>query len=166
MKSPQTSRFPLALAGLLAIAAPLGGCFVSTDDPPPSRTVVIDPNEPASQDATLVVTWTIAGLTDPNECTKALATNIEISIADSSGVEIAAYQQSCTAFSTSITLNAGTYSAFAVLLAQDGTTRTTDAPIAPFTLRANESLTVPVDFPERFLPLNPRPSHTRQRLSG
>jgi hypothetical protein len=138
-------QLPLLLAALVAL--PAAGCFVTTDDPPPSRTVVVDPTQPAAQDGTLVVTWTIAGLSDPNECIKSQAETIEISIIGSSGSEVAAFQQTCSVFRTSIALAPGSYSAYAVLLDRNGSTRTTDASIAPFSLRGGESLVVPVDFP-------------------
>lgn len=140
-------KTPLLLAATLSAALPMGGCFVTTDELPPSRTVVVDGTQPDNQEATLVVTWTITGVADSNECVKAQVANIEISIVDSGGTEIGAYQQECSEFSTSIRLRPGTYSAYAVLLDQGGRTRTTDASIAPLTLRANESLTVRVDFP-------------------
>jgi hypothetical protein len=139
----------LALSGLLLGAgALLGGCFFSTSEPPPSREVTVTPTEPpAPTTATLVVEWTITGLTDPNECIKAEAKNIEISIVGTDGTEVGAYQQACSAFKTSITLNPGTYSAYAALLDDAGRTRTTDVAINQFTLQSNDSLTVPVDFP-------------------
>jgi hypothetical protein len=136
-----------ALATLVALSVPAAGCFVSTREPPPAREVVVDGTEPREANSTLVVKWTIAGLTDPNECIKAQAKKIEISIADRSGTELGAYEQDCTAFSTSITLRPGTYSAYAALVDDAGKARTTDVTIRPFTLRANDSLTTPIDFP-------------------
>jgi hypothetical protein len=137
---------------VLLAGAALGGCFIGTGEPTPSREVTTtSPTEPAPAPApttaTLVIQWTITGLTDPNECIKAEAKNIEISIADTSGAEVGAYQQACSAFSTSITLNPGTYTAYAALLNDAGQTRTTDVAIDRFTLRSNDSLTIPIDFP-------------------
>ena len=129
------------LAAALSVAAT--GCFVTTAD---GTTTDVSGTEPA-RTATLIVKWTITGLSDPNECIKAQARRIEISVVDTAGSEVGAYQQACTAFSTSITLRPGTYTATAALLDDADRPRTTDAPISQFTLRANESLTVSSDFP-------------------
>ncbi len=134
---------PVLFTALLATVA-ASGCFFSTEGS--GTTTGTNATEPAST-ATLVVKWTITGGSDPNECIKAQAKNIEVSIVDTSGNEVGAYQQTCSAFSTSITLRPGTYTATAALLDDQGRARTTDAPISQFTLRPNESLTVPVDFP-------------------
>lgn len=114
---------------------------VETDSPSP-RAVVVE-NDPAGS-STVVVEWTIAGLKDPNECIKAQAGSIEISIDNAEGP---AYYQSCTEFATSVALDPGTYSATAVLLDANGIPRTTALAIAPFTLQGNDSLTIPIDFP-------------------
>lgn len=133
------------LAVLLPVALLPTACFVETDSPQP-RAVVVGTEPPVA--STLVIDWSIAGLKDPNECSKSQSGTIEISIDDASGgVEIAAYHQSCTAFSTSITLDPGTYTAVARLLDGSGIPRTTDLPIDTFTLRGNDELTIPIDFP-------------------
>ncbi len=129
---------------VLALALPLTGCFVTTSDPQPERVVVIEPTNPAS---TLTVRWTISGTTNPSECQKALAPTIEIRVFDIAGREIAAYEQACTTFATSITLNAGTYSASALLLGEVREPRTTEVAIAPFTLVGGDELITDVNFP-------------------
>lgn len=135
-----------SLLAFLPVTLLAGACTVESSNPTPHSVVVTEPTDPIV--STLVIDWTIAETKDPNECSKSLSGTIEISIDDASGgTEIAAYHQSCSAFSTSITLGPGTYSAVATLLDGSGIPRTTDLPIAPFTLRGNDSLTIPIDFP-------------------
>jgi hypothetical protein len=132
----------IAILGAL-LACSMTGCSFSTDDPAGPPVSTVDPTLPGS----LVIRWTIAGVADPNECVRSIVAKIEISIVDTSGNEVAAYQQVCETFATTITLSPGPYSASAVLLDSADRTRTTDVIIAPFTLRGNEELTISIDFP-------------------
>lgn len=140
----RTARLAALAAALVALPVLSGGCFFTTEGS--STSTDVSPTEPAAS-ATLIVKWTIAGLTDPNECTKSQSKNIEISVLDPDGSEVGAYQQTCTAFSTRISLRPGTYSATATLVDAEGRARTTSVSIASFTLRGSDSLTVPIDFP-------------------
>jgi len=119
------------------------GCSTNTGDG--GQVVVVQPNAPLQ--ATLTVDWTIDGATNPASCTQSASDVIEISVEDPSGNEVGAFQQSCSTFATSITLQAGSYSAFAVLLDSANNPRTTHVAILPFTLRGNDELHVPIDFP-------------------
>jgi hypothetical protein len=134
------NRRTALLGALFALALP--ACEFTTDEP---RRTTVDPTVPRA--TTLVLRWTIAGLADPNECVRSVVAKIEISIVDVSGVEVAAYQQACETFATTITLAPGSYSGSAVLLDTADRTRTTDVLIAPFTLADGDELTINVDFP-------------------
>lgn len=132
-------------AGLVAAVPLLGasvlGCTV-TAEPLPSTVIV--GTQPAS---TLVVDWTIQLRTDPADCTLAAAASIQIHVVATSGVDAGTYEQACTAFSTSITLAPGTYSATARLLDGAGQPRTTAVNLAPFSILQNDELHTPIDFP-------------------
>lgn len=100
-----------------------------------------------STSGALTVDWTVKGTTDPNACTEAAATAIEITVVDSSNQRIGSYQQSCSAFATSITLEAGIYLAEARLLDAVGAPRTTNVFLDRFTIYGKSELTTPIDFP-------------------
>jgi hypothetical protein len=129
---------------LVALGASQGGCFISANDPPPDRVTVIEPTNPAS---TLTVRWTIAGKTDPAQCQQSVSPTFQVRVIDTSGREIGAWQQTCTAFATSITLNPGTYTARALLLDEAQRPRTTEVSIERFTLVGGDELITDVDFP-------------------
>ena len=133
-----------ATAGLCLVSSVLAtGCTTTTGDG--GQTVVVQPNAPLQ--STLTVDWTIDGATDPASCTQSGSDVIEISVEDPNGNEVGAFQQSCSTFATSITLQAGSYSAYAVLLDTGNNPRTTHVQIAPVTLHGNDELHIPVDFP-------------------
>src|SRR5438552_2331219 len=143
MRSPISSLvviFVCACAG--ASITSISGCIVETrSNPPPPEP------SPATVDGTLTIDWTIDGRTDPNQCNQAVSTSIEITIFSSSGSAVGTYQQACASFATSITLPAGTYTANALLIDSAGNARTTTIAVNPFTLRGNDTLNVPIDFP-------------------
>jgi len=103
--------------------------------------------EDSSSDSTLVVQWSIDGITDDEDCFRADAQKIQISIDDMDGIEVGTYLRSCSAFETSISLPPGRYEAFAVMLDGDGRPRTTEVEVDPFRLYGDDSLTIPLDFP-------------------
>jgi hypothetical protein len=121
-------------APILALCA---GCIVESA---PRATVVVAQGQ-------LVIDWTIDGVKDANKCAQAAVSTIEVVIRYANGAEAGTYQQSCGAFSTSIALYAGDYRADATLLDAKGSARTTTIPIQPFTIRGNDTLSVPIDFP-------------------
>ena len=133
------SRALFTTVGALAVGACTG---TATVDTAPATTVA--PTEPPS---TLVVQWTLDENTDPNLCVATGAAAIEITVVDPNGQEVGTFQQGCQAFSTSITLPAGPYSAHALLLDGGNAVRTTSVDIAPFVLNGNDQLVVTVDFP-------------------
>jgi hypothetical protein len=129
------------------LALVLAGCSVETGPAPPPPAVTIEPTLPPVTNGTLVVHWTIDGRVDPNACVQTVTTTIEISVFDPAGNEVGAFQQQCEAFSTSITLVAGSYNGSATLLDANGVSRTTTVFIDPFNLAANETFDLTVDFP-------------------
>ncbi len=90
--------------------------------------------------------WTINGSTDSNQCNQASATRLEI-IVDPGVGQPSTFSQDCDAFATSITLAPGRYSASAVLVDASGSARTTQIDIDPFTIRGDDELHTPIDFP-------------------
>ena len=117
----------------------LSGCFVTTTNDP------VDTG-PLPGESALVVDWTINGSTDPSQCNQASATRLEIIVAPDVGAS-STFSQDCDLFGASIALEPGSYSASALLIDADGNARTTTVPIAPFTLRDNDELHTPIDFP-------------------
>lgn len=117
---------------------------------------VVVPTEPLS---TLTLRWSVAGSFDPNACVLAFADRIDISIVEpGTGGELAAYQQSCETFATSITLSPGTYAALARLVDTAGQARTTDVVVPTFTVFGNDELIQDIDFPaESFFAGHPAP---------
>ncbi len=113
------------------------GCTVETVSPVP-----VIPTA-----GVLIVDWSIDGLKDPNRCAQSASAAIEITVFYTNGVHAGTFQQACTAFSTSITLNPGSYSASAQLIDSAGGARTTPVSIDPFTLNPGDTLDIPVDFP-------------------
>ena len=126
---------PLFASSCVALA--LSGCvFGTTSDPP----VVLN------GDGVLVLDWTINGSTESNQCHQASATRLEI-IVDPGVGQPSTFSQDCDAFATSIALEPGRYSASAVLVDVNGSARTTQVDIDPFTIRGDDELHTPIDFP-------------------
>ena len=136
-------RLVALLAPVAVVSLAATGCTATvtpTDNSPAPPPVVV------ATSGTLTVDWTINGTKDPSQCSQGAAAAIEISVTDSDGRSAGVYQQSCSTFATSITLNAGYYTAGATLIDAAGTSRTTTVNINPFTIRGNDDLTTPIDF--------------------
>jgi len=127
--------FGLALAALASSAL----ACTATVSPAPQPVVV-------STTGTLTVDWSINGTKDPNQCSQGAAAAIQITVTDTNQQPVGTFEQSCSAFATSITLNAGQYAAQARLIDAVGTPRTTTVDINPFTILGNDELTTPIDF--------------------
>lgn len=97
--------------------------------------------------STLVVEWTINGGKDPNACSATSSAAIQITVTFTNGAPAGTFQQACTAFATSITLNPRNYSATAELVDTGGTPRTTSVQMNPFFLNPGDVLNIPIDFP-------------------
>lgn len=95
---------------------------------------------------TLVVDWTIDGTKEPAECQQGAATTLDVTVGSSNDYSHE-YQADCAAFSTSIDLPAGSYTATAVLVDDAGNDRTTPIDINPFRIHDSEVFTAPIDFP-------------------
>jgi hypothetical protein len=132
----QFENASLVLAFGLSVLC-LTGCVVDTSPAP----VVVVPFGTAQID------WTINGTNDPNQCAQSAATSLSTTVFDSSGAFVGEFRQACEAFIIGITLAPGTYSAQASLLDAAGNARTTEVPIAPFTIFGNDVLRIPIDFP-------------------
>lgn len=100
-----------------------------------------------STTGSLTVDWTVQGSADPIACTSAAATAIEITVIDNANQTIGRFQESCSAFATSIALEKGIYAGSARLLDAAGTPITRASSIDSFTMHVKSELTVPIDFP-------------------
>lgn len=131
------SRFFLIAAPAVPI---LCACTVQTTNPPPPTVVVAQ--------GTLEVDFSIDGIRDPNQCAQVVASAIQVSVFSmSTGQSAGVFEGPCSAFGTSISLSAGTYSARAVLVDAAGQPRTTAVSIDPFQIFGNDVVIIPVDFP-------------------
>jgi hypothetical protein len=124
----------LVLAALSSVFL-ITGCIVHDDGPPRDR------------DGTLVVDWTISNTTDPARCNESNADSIEVTVNDLNGDNIGTFEQDCSAFAESISLQPGDYTASAVLVDANGKARTTAVPINRFTIFGADELDIPIDFP-------------------
>src|SRR4051794_32131534 len=139
----RTVRIRPACGGILiGLALAASACHVHNEPD-----VFVEPALPPPGLSTLVVRWTIDGVTDPNACVSSGAAVLEVSVVDPGGREIAAFQGACTDFALSVTLAPGNYAGSALLLDPARNPRTTTVFIDPFTLLGNDTLDVPVDFP-------------------
>jgi predicted component of type VI protein secretion system len=132
----------MRLTPCLAVVAIATGCASA-----PGSSAAPEPVSTATSGA-LTVDWTIVGGADPNSCASTAAAAIEVTVLDRSDKTVGSFQQSCSAFSTSITLDAGLYSARARLLDAAGVPRTELLRIDSITLYANSQFTAPIDFPK------------------
>ncbi len=135
-------------SALLAVLLGLGvsSCFWDTE-PPPRRTVVVERALPPPSPGTLRLRWSMDGRMDPNECIKALAPTIELSVVDPSGREVGAWQQPCGYFTMDVVLNPGHYSGSAVLIDSAARPRTTRVFVDPFVIYGGDVVDIQVDFP-------------------
>jgi hypothetical protein len=134
-------------ARLLAVAvaafAPLG-CVIDSDPDPVPEAVVV-PTVPA--EGTVVVDWTISGVTDPAQCRQGGAEVIILNVYFEDGALAGTFEQRCDVFATSIRLAAGRYTASALLVDVNRQPRTTTVLIDAFDIFGNDQLSIPIDFP-------------------
>jgi hypothetical protein len=98
-------------------------------------------------ESSLTVVWQIDGKTDMTQCTQAGISAIHVVVTRANGDPAGTFDEACATFGANITLDQGSYSAVATLVDVDGTPRTSDEPIQPFTLNGNDEVRVLVDFP-------------------
>jgi hypothetical protein len=140
-KGTTPMRLALGLA-IAALACTATACTATVSPAPEPGPPIV-----TSSTGSLTVDWSISGTKDPNQCIATNSSAIEITVTDVNGVPIGTFQQSCTAFATSITLDPGRYAADASLIDPVGTPRTTIVNIAPFTIFGNDDFNAPIDFP-------------------
>ena len=116
-----------ALAAVVALGTTTSACIVETHDHGPAY---------ARYPGVAVFDWTLDLSKNPASCSQSAAVAIEITIYASSGAALGSYQQDCASFSTSITLDPGTYTASALLIDAANQARTTTLNIDPFTTTA------------------------------
>lgn len=121
------------------------GCTSSSSDD--TDPVYVPDNTPVVTRGTFIVDWSINGVKDPSQCVQSSSAQIDITINTAAGVFVGRYQQLCDTFATSIQLEAGSYTASALLIDANSTQRTTAAPIGAFTIVAGTETTAPIDFP-------------------
>jgi hypothetical protein len=132
----------MKFAHVLAVAAIASTCLACSVD----ERKISDEPVLTSVGGSLTVDWTIRGAANSSECVAVDATSIEITVRDGADRAIGTFQQSCSAFETSIALAGGIYSAEARLIGPAGA-RTTNVRIDYFTLYDKSQLTEPIDFP-------------------
>ncbi len=130
----------LLLLLVLLLAVVLAACSVPTGPAPTS--VVVS----TRSTGTLVVSWTIEMEADPSACTRARASAVRVQLTTAAGNDAGSYEQSCTAFSTTITLEPDTYQGTAVILDQVGAPLTASEHVKSFTILGGDVITTPIDF--------------------
>jgi hypothetical protein len=127
-------RFAPSLAVIAAI-----GCNPATESAAPEPVTT-------STSGALTVNWTINGAADPNQCQSAAADAIQITISRSATERVGSFEQSCNAFATSITLDAGIYVAEAILIDAAGAPRTQRVLIDRITINGKSEFITAIDF--------------------
>ena len=125
---------------LLASALFLGGCTVTTND---GTTTAAGTGRLAAQ-------WTIAGSTDPAQCTATGVASARVYVLNSAGAKVNSDDtQTCSAFGITFSeaFPAGAYTVQTTLLAADGTASTTTSSV-PVTIASDGTTAqVATDFP-------------------
>jgi hypothetical protein len=92
--------------------------------------------------------WTIDGTKDPAQCAASGATTFSVSLYNSGGRLEGQFIQDCAAFATTIDdLIVDVYTGRANLLDTSGSPRTTTIELAPFTVIADTTVAISMDFP-------------------
>jgi hypothetical protein len=125
---------------LMALAAPAMGCSVAFSPAPP-------PIELAAGEGSMTVHWSVVGTFDPAQCDAFGATTMEVIIYDASGHEFAHANAPCDAFSVSVPLPEGTYSAEATLIDPVANARSVTKPLQAIQVVAGTDLAIDLDFP-------------------
>ncbi len=125
---------------VLVLAVVLGACSVPTGPVPASVVVSTEST------GTLVVSWTIERQADPSACTRAKAGVVRVQLMTAAGADAGSYEQSCTAFSTTIRLEPDTYQGSAVILDEMGVPLTASEQVKSFTILGGDVITTPIDF--------------------
>ena len=135
----------LALSSLSACAlAALPACSVGVE---PISTAPTPPTVPAVDTGTLTVTWLVAGTAEPALCTAYRADSLELVIDDATGAEVTTLNAPCEAFSTTVTLPEGSYTAEATLVDAASNSRSITKPLQSIRIVAGTDLAIDLDFP-------------------
>lgn len=127
-----------ASLGALAAVALVTGCTVNSS-PAPTTT--------ATAQSTLTVRWSIDGAFDPNQCASHAAPTLDVRILDQSNGAVYESTAPCAAFTTTIPIKPGSYTANATLVDATGHARTTTVNLQPFTLADGAANRLDADFP-------------------
>jgi hypothetical protein len=133
---------------VLLLAVVLAACSVPTGPVPTSVVVATEST------GTLVVSWTIEMEADPSACTRAKASAVRVELTTAAGSDAGSYEQSCTAFSTTIRLEPDTYQGSAVILDELGAPLTASEQVRSFTILGGDVITTPIDFSITTFPPN------------
>lgn len=119
---------------VMALAAPMAGCIVTTEDRAPDA-------------GTLTVAYTIAGSTDPGLCADYDISDIELIVSDPSGATVLTAYQPCEDFYISTDLYPGLYNADVTLVDRANVARSFSKPLQAVRVVEDAEVVVDVDFP-------------------
>jgi hypothetical protein len=111
-----------------------------------SGCVVVDHHGVGS--ATLTVEWSIAGSSDPDECSQSDVRYAYVRVETRSGGVVDEFEARCDDGATEVDLDPGTYWVTVVLRDRSGGDRTTAVESDRVTLYGHDDVTVHVDFPD------------------
>jgi len=129
---------PLTLAGMLALALPAAGCFVTTD---------VEPAPPSSFSGALTVNYTIEGSTDPALCSTYGAADVELVVYTGRGAYVTERQAPCSDFWIGVSLDPGLYSADITLVDVGDRAVSVTKPLYSIDVVEDTELVIDVDFP-------------------
>jgi len=98
------------------------------------------------QQGTLTVDWSIDGTNDAAACAHASIATIELILTNTNGDPAGTFDQPCTAFTMSIGIVDGAYTATATPKDQYGVARAQPVPVEVFTIQRSDELRVPIEI--------------------
>ena len=128
----------LVTAAALATAGVVTGCGGGGE-----ATITTVPDRAGS----LTLRWSVDGSFDPRACDAFGVANARIDIYDAGGQPLTTTFVDCRAFTATIDLNAGRYSARIEMVDGGNQARSTSVPIQPFTIVSGTNLNIDSDFP-------------------
>ncbi|MFT3767650.1 MAG: hypothetical protein QM820_19520 [Minicystis sp.] len=134
----------LLTAACVLGAAAASGCTVSVE--PGSTTDVLPPAAVPVGNGELRVRWLVDNTTDPAACDALGAADVEVVIFDNTGQPLVRETPPCDAFSITVPLQEGTYSAEVTLLSRGGRARSETKPLDAINVIAGTRLTITVGF--------------------
>lgn len=128
-----------ALLATIAIAA--GGCAVEAGGTVTGGTVVTPTT------GAFTVRWSIDGAFDPNLCAAYAAPTMDVRVLEQASGRLYEQTADCRAFTTTLVLPGGSYTANATLLDPGGHARTTTVTLSAFSLAPGANIVEDADFP-------------------